>query len=108
MEIMVVLSLVAWMLTLLLTATSYSSVSLQFTASQWDGGLPVLGYVVVRQENWLGAFADDIVVGVEAVSVSTRTTTVQVSVTGLLPATDYRYVYVAAAVVCSVWRDHVV
>ena len=52
------------------------------TPSPDDGGLPLLGYIVFRQENWLGEYTEPVV------SLLPRAR--HVEVTGLIPSTGYR------------------
>ncbi len=76
------------------TAHGVASVALQFVAPIADGGLPILGYVVTRQDNWLGEYTNDVVVsGVMQPGQSDGgrgPETVVVTVVGLVPATAYR------------------
>ena len=79
------------------------SVQLRFNSVAHDGGLPVLGYVVSRQQNWLGDYSDEVVLSADdvveaggtqrhAASSSPRPAAVTLTVSGLLPGTAYRCV----------------
>jgi hypothetical protein len=60
-------------------------VQLQVSPPQDTGGLPILGYAIIRQENWLGAYTDAVIAPV------TRADTQHIDVAGLVPATGYMY-----------------
>ena len=51
-----------------------------------DGGLPLLGCVVLRQENWLGDY------GEATLTLLPRTGDRTIDLIGLVPATGYRCV----------------
>jgi hypothetical protein len=62
-----------------------ASVQLQVSPPQDTGGLPILGYAIVRQENWLGAYSEVVI------SPATHTSPQYIDVVGLVPATGYMY-----------------
>ena len=68
-----------------------TSVELLFALPKDDGGVPVLGYIVTRQQNWLGEYAEDVVVDVTP-QQSRKGVMLSATVSGLVPSTAYRYV----------------
>ncbi len=65
-------------------AAGVATVKLEVTMPYDDGGLPMLGCIVLRQENWLGEYGD------ATVTLLPRSGDGVVELIGLIPATGYR------------------
>jgi hypothetical protein len=64
-----------------------ATVNLIFTPPSDDGGMPVLGYVVARQERWEGEYLHEAVMQASPSPSPGKRTIV---VTGLVPNSKYR------------------
>lgn len=69
-----------------------ATISLRVVPPVDDGGLPILGYVIIRQENWLGNYSEAVV----ALANHDR-----LDIIGLVPATGYRCVCLLSGQVVS-------
>jgi hypothetical protein len=65
-------------------AAGVATVKLEVAMPYDDGGLPMLGCIVLRQENWLGEYGD------ATVTLLPRSGDGVVELIGLIPATGYR------------------